>query len=297
MPAPVLHRGRGNPGFLRTVQAPGRVGPEAKGCVMERNVTVSVRDLLLAGLVLLALLAGWVLGGGAGGGTPARAATDAGPAAAPSTTGSRTVVMTGVGTASAVPDEVGFDVSVGRTRPDLSTALDDASATMTKVLARLADFGVVKDRVQTTGLGMEPVYDYPTYGPPVLRGYRVTQRARVTVPELKRAGGAITAAVRAGGNAVRVGDIRLLVGDRASVLEQARDAAVAEATAKAEQYAQATGQGLGEVLSLREVRAGGRRATYPVRLEALRDANVAKVPIRAGEDELKVTVRVVWAFG
>ena len=54
-------------------------------------------------------------------------------------------------------------------------------------LAGLADFGVVKDRVQTTGLAMEPVYDYPNYGPPVLRGYRVTQRARVTVPELDRA--------------------------------------------------------------------------------------------------------------
>ena len=44
---------------------------------MERNVTVSVRSLVLAGVVLLALLAGWVLGGGAGGGTPARAAADA----------------------------------------------------------------------------------------------------------------------------------------------------------------------------------------------------------------------------
>ena len=96
---------------------------------------------------------------------------------------------------------------------------------------------------------MSPVYDYPSYGPPLLRGYRVTQRARVTVPELDRAGDAITAAVRTGGNAVRVGDIRLLVGDREGVLKRARDAAVAEATAKAEQYAEATAQTLGDVLS------------------------------------------------
>ena len=65
------------------------------------------------------------------------------------------------------------------------------------------------------------------------------------MPELDRAGDAITAAVRTGGNAVRVGDIRLLVGDREGVLKRARDAAVAEATAKAEQYAEATGQTLG----------------------------------------------------
>ena len=155
-----------------------------------------------------------------------------------------------------MPDEVGFGVSVGLTRPDLSTALDDASATMTRVLARPGRLRRrSKDRVQTTGLAMDPVYDYPSYGPPVLRGYRVTQRAAGDgAASWTAPAGAITAAVRTGGNAVRVGDIRLLVGDRESVLEQARDAAVAEATAKAEQYAEATGQSLGDVLSLREVR-------------------------------------------
>ena len=87
------------------------------------------------------------------------------------------------------------------------------------------------------------------------------------------------------------------MGDCASVLEQARDAAVAEATAKAEQYAEATGQSLGDVLSLREVAARSPRASYPVAYESLRAADAAKVPIRAGENELKVTVRVVWSFG
>ncbi|MET1060908.1 MAG: SIMPL domain-containing protein [Nocardioides sp.] len=265
---------------------------------MERDVTVSVRSVVLAGVVLLALVAGWVLGG-SGARTPARAAGDEAPAAAPvaASADRRTVEMTGVGSVSAVPDEVGFGVSVGMTRTDLSTALDDASATMARVLARLADFGVAKDRVQTTGLAMNPVYDYPRYGPPVLRGYRVTQRARVTVPELDRAGGAIAAAVQTGGNAVRIGDIRLLVGDRDGMLEKARDAAVAAATAKAEQYAEATGQTLGDVLSLREARARSPRASYQVAYKALRAADAVTVPIKAGEDQLKVTVRVVWAFG
>jgi len=103
--------------------------------------------------------------------------------------------------------------------------------------------------------------------------------------------------VRTGGNAVRVGSIRLLVGDRAGVLERARDAAVAEATAKAEQYAEATGQSLGDVLSLREVQARSPRASYPVAYRELRGVDAAKVPVEAGESRLKVTVRVVWSFG
>ena len=52
---------------------------------------------------------------------------------------------------------------------------------------------------------------------------------------------------------MRVSDIRLEVGDPDAVLEKARDAAVDAATAKAEQYAEAAGQTLGDVVSIREV--------------------------------------------
>ena len=111
--------------------------------------------------------------------------------------------------------------------------------------------------MQTTGLSMYPEYDYPAYGPPVLTGYRVTQRAQVHVRELAQGGAAVSAAVETGGNGVRVSDIRLEVGDPDAVLEQARDAAVEAATAKAEQYAAATGQALGDVVE--HPRGAGRR--------------------------------------
>ena len=42
---------------------------------------------------------------------------------------------------------------------------------------------------------------------------------------------------------------------------------------------------------------GSPRASYPVGYAELRAADAAKVPIEAGENELKVTVRVVWSFG
>ena len=70
------------------------------------------------------------------------------------------------------------------------------------------------------------------------------------------------------------------------------------ATAKAEQYAAATGQSLGEVLSLREVSsdAGGSRDL--AELSSMRSAAFDRValPIRAGKDDLGVKVAVVWAF-
>nr|WP_246416640.1 SIMPL domain-containing protein [Nocardioides luti] len=207
--------------------------------------------------------------------------------------------MVGKGEASAVPDELSFALAVGATRDDLETALADASRTMDRVLGSLTAYGVAKADVQTTGLSMYPVYDYHSYGPPTLRGYKVNQRARVLVKDLKQGGKAVSAAVAAGGNAVRVNDIRLQVGDPDAVMAKARAAAVKAATAKAEQYAAAAGQDLGDVLTLKEVTTSNRSAlTNTYELNGLMDRAAAAlpVPIRAGKDDLGVTVQVVWEF-
>ena len=259
---------------------------------MDANVTVSLRSILVAALVALALVVAYLLGGGSGGGIPAQAAEEQPePAGA-----ARELTMTGTGEATAVPDQLSFDLAVTLTRPDLDEALDAASTTMERVLGVLESRGVGRKDVQTTGLSMSPVYDYHPYDPPTLVGYRVGQRATVLVRELRQGGAAVSAAVESGGNDVRVSDLRLLVGDESAVMEQARDAAVADATAKAEQYAEASGQELGDVLTLREVHARpvptpvySQRAAY-----AALDRSLKALPIRAGKEKGAVTVEVVW---
>lgn len=259
---------------------------------MDRSVTLSTRTLLTGLLVAVALLAAYLLGG-SGGGTPA-AATSSPPAEERA----RELTMTGTGEASAVPDQMSFAVHVNLTRPDLDDALAAANATMSRVLAALAERGVEKADVQTTGLSMDPVYRYHSYDPPTLVGYRVAEHARALVRDLKAGGGAVTAAVEAGGNDVRVDGLRLLVGDDAAVMEQAREAAVEEARAKAEQYAAASGEELGEVVTVREVRA--KPLPTPIvetrELAAYRGdaAALTRLPIRAGREEGEVTVRIVW---
>jgi uncharacterized protein len=260
---------------------------------MNRSVTLSAKGVLVALVAALALLVAYLLGNG--GGTAQAAANTAavqdlgaGPA--------RTLVMTGSGRTVGVPDELSFSLSVGLVRPDLATALVDANATTNRVLAALASSGVQRSDVQTTGLSMNAVYDYHSSGPPTLRGYRVSQRAQVLVRDLAQGGGAVTAAVRAGGNDVRVGQLGLRIADPESLLAKSRAAAVKEATAKAQEYADATGQTLGSVLSLREVHASSpvlRTPAYPMdSMSALKGA----LPIRAGKDKLAVTVRIVWSF-
>ena len=82
-------------------------------------------------------------------------------------------------------------------------------------------------------------------------------------------------------------------------MKQARDAAVDEARTKAEQYAAASGQELGDVVTISEVQA----EPLPTPVEPYADGATAlerpgsAVPIRAGRDEASVTVRIVWAPG
>lgn len=263
---------------------------------MDRSVTVSVKGLLVAAVVLLAVVVAYLLGDS--GGTPSAQAAGPGdgPAAAPAEPERRTVTMRGVGEASVVPDQVVFDVSVRVVRDDLTTALDDAGATLDRVLARLEALGVPRRDVETTGLDMRPVYTYVDNAPPILRGYRVSQSVAVLVRELPDAGAAITAVVDEGGNTVRVSDIGLRVGDPEPAVDEARDDAVAAATAKAEQYAAATGQELGAVVTLVEVQPESVESQIS-RDQLAYDAVPAAakaVPIRAGRSALDVTVQVVW---
>ncbi len=262
---------------------------------MGRTVTVSVRGLLTTAVVMLGLLSAYLWGVSGANGSPAHAATATvvGTGEKP-----RTLTMGGTGEATAVPDQLSFDLEVGLLRPDLETALDDANAEMDRVLSTIGGLGVRRSDVQTTGLSMYPVYDYHSSGPPTLRGYRVSQRASVLVRELRTGGNVVSAAVATGGNDVRVSGIRLKVGDVDAVLAKARAAAVADARDKAQEYAGAAGLQLGDVVTLHEV--GPRARPQLTHGYAVTDATrapaagVAPLPIRAGKDTSKVRIQVVW---
>lgn len=263
---------------------------------MDSKVTVDVKSMLIAGLVLLGLVLAYLVG--TADDEPATQAV----AAEESGEETRPLMMSGTGKVSVVPDQLVFGLGISVKRAEVETAFDESSRIMERVLADLKEFGVERKDLQSTGLSIDPDYQYFNYQPPQIVGYRVSQRVRITVTDLKKAGEAIAAAVHAGGNAVRVSGISLQVGDREAALEKARADAVAKATAKAEQYAEATGQSLGEVLSLREVGGRGGRdgyrhyANYEFDRLSAETAAFKAIPIRAGEEDLSVTVRVVWAF-
>jgi uncharacterized protein YggE len=97
--------------------------------------------------------------------------------------------MVGSGEVTVVPDQLTFALSVTDKQADLDQALAASSATMDRVLTALRRHGVRTADVQTTGLQMYPEYDYPTYGPPVLRGTASRRRRGSPCGTSPKAGG------------------------------------------------------------------------------------------------------------
>jgi uncharacterized protein YggE len=255
---------------------------------MRSTITINVRSLVITTAVTIAVAAAYAFGSTQSGASSAFAADTSAASDVPS------IVMTGTGEATGVPDQLVFSLTVSTSASDVSAALNSANTATRNVLRAVSGQGVARKDVQTTGLSINPVYDYSGSGPAVITGYRVSESLSVLVRSLPDAGSVIGTAVKAGGNAVRLHDLRLQIGDEQALLRQARDEAFAEAKAKAEQYAVASGRNLGEVISVREVHTS--RNLDRLAVPAALDAAMSQVPIRAGSADLKVTVSVVWSF-
>jgi uncharacterized protein len=214
----------------------------------------------------------------------ALAASAAGPAAAPST-----VTVTGTGTASGTPDELQLSLETSITAASASDALSGANQAMTKVKDALTKDGVAASDMQTGGLSVQPQYN--TQGS--ITGYNVSESLTAELHGLDKAGQAITDAVNAGGNAVRVDNVQLDLTDQAAaLLASARASAIGDANQRAAQYAKAAGRKLGPVLTITEDSASVPVRPLPFVGAAFAPASV--VPISAGTQQVTASVTVVY---
>ena len=215
--------------------------------------------------------------------------------AADPASGSR-IVMTGSADAHVVPDQLSFGLVAQVEDKDLSTALTRANDAMRGAMDALRKRGVDAKDIASSGLDMSPVYDYAGKHQ-TLRGYQVTQQALVTVHDLGKAGGLISAVVGGGGNAVQAQDIQLSVSDPDAALASARREAVQKATEKARQYADAAGRSLGGVVSIVEPSASHTPVPMLADTAAASTAASGEVPISAGEQTMTVEVTMTWSLG
>jgi uncharacterized protein YggE len=176
------------------------------------------------------------------------------------------------------------------TGASVGSALGNANAAVNRVTSALRADGVAASDIQTSGLSIWPNYPPNSQTP---NGYSVSESLTATLNHLAVAGTQIDTAVHAGGNATTVGGISLNLTDDSALLAQARDRAVADATAKAAQYAKALGQPLGPVISITDQPASQAYPMFAASGQAASKA--ATVPISPGTQQLSVSVTVVFS--
>jgi uncharacterized protein YggE len=203
------------------------------------------------------------------------------------------VTVTGSGNATGTPDELQLSLEVDTQAASVSAALAAANQDMTQVRDALRAHGVAQADLQTSGLSAQPSYGQQGN----VTGYQVTESLAATLHDLSQAGATIGAAADAGGNAVRIDGVSLDVSDRGALLATARANAIADAKAKASQYASAAGRTLGPVSSISEVSDDYGPIPLPTAMFGVASARSASaVPIAAGSQRVGVSVTVTYAL-
>jgi len=207
-------------------------------------------------------------------------------AAAPAFAGELTV--SGTGSIAAVPDMATITIGVTQRADSASQAVRMMSDAMRGIMGVIGDAGVAQTDMQTSSLRVDRIENYNNVtGQSEFEGFRASNRLTVRVLDLDSLGVLLDAVFQNGAN--DLGQLQFGVQDPAPLEEAARRAAVADARAKAEVYADAAAVILGDLISLNE--NGGRGGPVPMMEMAMR---ADSVPVAAGEVAINATVTLVY---
>jgi uncharacterized protein len=214
----------------------------------------------------------------------------------PTGTTEHTISVSGTGRVVLTPDTADLRLGVSSTAKTVKSARAAAAASMTAVIASLRKLGIADKDIQTTTLSLQPVYDYSANtNPPRLTGYQLSNAVAVTVRDLDKLGDAIDDALAAG--ATTLDGVSFRVDDQSAAEQQARQAAIDEAKAKAKTLADAAGVSIGGVASISETVSP---VPYPIYYGFAAGSTPAKdvqTPVAPGSTEVSVTVAVVYLIG
>lgn len=202
----------------------------------------------------------------------------------------RYVTVTGIGTASVSPDAVRFYASVSVLGKTNKEALSSASKAANAVRAALKSNAIATKDLKTSSLSVYPEYNYTQDQGQQLIGYRATQSFTVVVRKADSAGNVIDAVVEAGGDLVQINGVAPFLVEGAAATKAAREAAVADAKARASTYAKLLGEKLGRVISITEQSAPNY--AFPVMMASKSSDEATQIDL--GETEVSVSITVSW---
>jgi uncharacterized protein YggE len=207
----------------------------------------------------------------------------------------RTIVVSGAGEASAIPDQAQVSAGVVSQAATAEAALDANTDAMEQIFETLENAGIEERNIRTSNFSVSPQYEAfrdNNSNPRRIVGYQVSNQLTIIVEEIDELGATLDALVRSGAN--QLNGISFSISDPKPLEEEARRAAVQDAIAKAQTLADAAGVTLGPIISIQE---GGGANRPPMPMMAMRAESFdSSVPVARGESTISISVSITYAI-
>ena len=208
----------------------------------------------------------------------------------------RSIHVNGTGKVSVAPDKADLTLSVEVQAKTAEAARSQAASAMEALIKAVKKADVDDKDIQTRSVSLYPNYSSDSANKII--GYQLSNQVAVCIRDINKTSDIIDSAVEADGNSTRVQGISFGLDNPEKALAQARDLAYANAKAKAQQYAKLAGVTLGTPLHISE---GSDIPPIPMpygemRMMKAAAAESASTPVQAGEQEVSVTVDVVFGI-
>ncbi len=234
-----------------------------------------------------------------------------------------TIAVSATGKMPARPDIAEVTVGVVTQAPTAKEALAANNDAMSKLLQALKEKGVAEKDIQTSQVHVAPQYSQPPpryvsppsppgvgfssapHAPqapippappgefvPRIVGYRVENTVRIVARQVDRLGTLLDAVVQAGAN--QIYGIAFRIENPDQLIDEARRRAMSQAKHKAKILADEGGVVLGLPLKIEEQDGGAPPSAAYFRNELAPVAAAPSMPIAPGEQEISVTVSVVY---
>jgi uncharacterized protein YggE len=219
------------------------------------------------------------------------------------------ISVTGTGRIRAQPDIAEIQVGVVSHAPNAKDALAANNEAMNRLQSVLKERGVAAKDIQITQIQIAPEYsqprpirpgagdaaaETPAEFIPRIVGYKVENTVQITARRIDKLGPLLDATVQAGANQIYGISFRVEHAD--ALLDEARKRAVASAKHKAELLAGEAGVVVGPPLTIEESEGPVPLPQFAAARANMMAAPAPSMPVAPGEQELSVTVQVVFAL-
>ena len=209
-----------------------------------------------------------------------------------SETKERTIVISGQGKVTAVPDIAMTTIGFQAEAKTVADAQMKNTEVMDSLIEKLKVLQINEKDIQTKNYNVYPMYDYLEEEGRVLRGYQVSQNVEVKIRDLTKANKVFALAGEVGAN--QVGGLNFTIDDRDEYIAQAREEAIENIGEKAQVLSNSLSIDFGDIVSYDEYEGGGAVQQYKFYEDSAVAYGGRGPNIEAGSMDVELQVSIVF---